>query len=291
MDSRTLSRLLESQSTRLQVLKINRYNHMVEEPSVVPKGLQSLTLKSIDEVESLYWVSWVILDNQDTLRRLCLGAEPNAVRWYYDSDGYSRQDYASLEHDVSFLNDPDAANSYLLDLETCRLISVDASQVIRSGFSFYNPACLTALSLESCWGVENAFNILAAETGLRLQSFYLRHEFCDVRFQAQIIDFLCSIPGLTNLSILLETYYPPVGFHRVLKRHGKTLQSLVWDVRAVKRDEFNSHHTITGLLCRQVVEVARQCTQLVELGISLDWDLFETVALWSGARVRDPPNL
>lgn len=318
MDDTTLLELMKTQIPGLKALKINRYQHHTDRYDVLPSGLESLELKAVDETESIYmmlWGAWSLFENQETLKYLCLGAESNIVRWYYTQDDSKRADIDTaicwlvsgivceafeleLPEDAPFEHE-DTKQLILLSLEVCELIGMSLTRLIQPKFFLFRVNSLKSLTLESCWGIEHAFKILATgknERGLpllsdlRLESFQFRYEETDLRFRAELISFLCSIPGLKHLAVLLETDYEPRSFRRVLRKHGHSLQSLVWDERMERPVNFLPENIRPRSLpidpfCTRITDIVKYCTQLRELGVPTDWRIFEGPALLSAQDV------
>ncbi|KAL9035690.1 MAG: hypothetical protein Q9180_004727 [Flavoplaca navasiana] len=169
-----------------------------------------------------------------------------------------------------------------LSLGTLHLIGFDFSKIIGPSISILELQSLSMLTLETCPGLERAFDILAREKNqsdvplrsrLQLRSFSLRHEGSNPAFKIRLLGFLCAIRGLTHLSILLEdsTRSHPHDLNLMLAVHGQSLRSLVWDERSGRRDLFvpsEGTHAPGHLWLRTI---AQGCPKLVELGISMDW--------------------
>ncbi|KAL8652910.1 MAG: hypothetical protein Q9226_004073 [Calogaya cf. arnoldii] len=91
-------------------------------------------------------------------------------------------------------------------------------------------------------------------------------------FRTRLMAFLNCLPGLTNLSVLLQAndnQLPPDDFKTILDWHGQDLRSLVWDERPMRID----HGSFT-LPYSRIEDIQELCPNLVELGIPMDWSLF-----------------
>lgn len=308
MHSTTLLELINTQNPGLKVLKINRYQHHGEPDEVQPGELESFELKAVDEgedIELMQWTAWLLANNHKTLKRLCLGAEPSIVRWYYNEHDVGRE---SIDTTVAWLVEQIMDSEHIweqdmerfsLSLEVCELKGMPLGRLIAPNFFLFRVSTLTSLSLESCWDFQYAFRILATEknergqplaSDLRLQEFRLRYEEFDPEFRAELISFLCSIQGLKHLAILLETDYKAKSIKKVLEKHGGSLQSLVWDERRKRPVNFLPEnklpkHLPIGSFCARIVDIATYCTQLRELGIPADWRIFAGPAVLDAQRV------
>ncbi|KAL8828374.1 MAG: hypothetical protein Q9170_006625 [Blastenia crenularia] len=289
MDDATFQTVVENQNFNLGTLNLPRYVPcMTDWDNLKIPGIRCLSLGSIFESNSTMWTADLVIDNQASLRHLCLGAEPTGLRRYHIGGEQWQDDIDSTVSEVAdniqdFYKDKYSerlSESSILDLETCEIKGITVWRIINPVFALFNLGSLTSLSLESCRGLEDLFHMLTthknkyASPDLRLRSFYLRHEDSDQHFRRLLVNFLCSIPGLSHLSILLEIDYDPQSFTPVLEKHGASLQSLVWEERVERRQAFqmNTGYPPYNIL----VDIAEHCTQLAELGISVDWYLFQT---------------
>lgn len=241
------------------------------------------------------WLPWMIEGNFKSLDHLCLGAIPSAVAYYHNSDEglHTALDscldrvLTQLKHcrynakKIRSFTDCTGDDALpILKPTSLKLIGLNFGKLIRPDVLLHHWGCLTSLALDSCYGLEQAFTFLEQRKpqedrplrlDLRLQSFSIRHEFLNQRLRNLIINFLSSIEGLINLSVLLETSVVPTEFEQVLVAHGKTLKTLVWEERTSIRDTLalGSQYTLPPI--RQYDHVARFCPELVELGIRIDW--------------------
>ena len=178
--------------------------------------------------------------------------------------------------------DIDQGDTYCpLAPETLHLCGFDFATILR----FAHPhtidlSNLHSLTLESCSGLCQAFASLVPDQDLGAESlanmnfrpkhFFIRQEIPCLSFQTNLEHFLCNIPGLTQLCVLLDGF-PPQKLGEILKIQGKSLQSLVWDERQLARTETGmSHHHFTTPMGR-LVKIAKYCRRLTALGIALDW--------------------
>ncbi|KAL8789061.1 MAG: hypothetical protein Q9213_001324 [Squamulea squamosa] len=294
VDSSVLHILLETQAQSLIALKFDRYSIPDDEDDYMDDvflesrelpGLQSLSLSSLPE-ESNRWPAIALLNNIDTLKHLCLGAESFAVKSYYRSgDHFDANLNATVDTFVEHMReifDPDAIIEPLLSLDTFILKGLDITRFIQLDFCLVNLSALTLLSLESCQGLESLFDTLTGSgtdqssplvAKLQLRSLYIRYERSNQQFRGKLMNFLTSISGLTDLSILLESPDEPEHYREVLTRHGRSLRTLVWEERVGRSVGFG------GLLDRAhlhegVEAIAQYCPDLIELSIPFDWHIF-----------------
>ncbi|KAL8875823.1 MAG: hypothetical protein Q9192_008983, partial [Flavoplaca navasiana] len=250
------------------------------------EGLESLTIKSISfNVDSL---CYLIREHPDTIRSLCLGAEPDVLRAYHQSssDTYlRRQQYVDQLVDNLEDDGEEILINPWLKLKELHLIGLDVRKIVEPAHKIFRLQTLTSMTLETCPGLECALQLLATskdESGsflrstLRLESFSLRYEASNQRFRTRLFDFLSAIRGLTHLSVLLESYdrSHPTELKPMLAVHGPSLRSLVWDERSGKRDSFGPSEPVFEPSHHLIGVITAHCPYLVELGISMDWRNF-----------------
>lgn len=176
-------------------------------------------------------------------------------------------------------------------LDTLHLIGLDINDMTRPEGSLDIPPLfdftnLKSLCLESCAGLGEGLSRL---TGIRenqhhprmprLESLALRHE---IRLEASstsiynyLTAFLISLAGLKHLSVLIEGSDGVCPITAVLKKHGPTLETLVWGERA----DMEPHLTPSTYLVAAESEnlplkrICLTCPNLRELGIPLKWKL------------------
>ncbi|KAL8762867.1 MAG: hypothetical protein Q9184_001212 [Pyrenodesmia sp. 2 TL-2023] len=254
MSGRTFEALGRMQPVRLQYLEITSYTPIVGKR-----------------------IRYIRHDNAVTLEAL---------------DSYGRPINGSFDPGLNF----DGVNLVQVALLTaCNVLELkglDLGVVIKPDFLFPDWwCCLGSLAFESCFGLEGTLTLLADGKNqhgqpllseLRLHSLRIRHDGAntDQRFKAKVRDFIISLPGLVNLSVLLESNdKPPLDFADVLAKHGKSLRTLVLEERGLykrffelsKGDESTSTGHDESPSTRQLSQVLQYCRDLVELGITLDW--------------------
>lgn len=268
-------------------------------------GLRSLYLKSLTE-DPASWPIQVLTQHSDTLKHLVLGAESNVIRLHY-------QPQRSSDHVAIYDKIIDGVVKYLtadlqvqegvhfceLDLDALEIVGLNVDKFETVNFSLFSWRNLTSLKLESCWGLEQLLNKLAPSkdsqgllvpSSLRLHSFQMRHKYTNRMFRRQLLEFLVTLPGLTNLSVLLENENQPQASKRLKNvwiAHGKTLKTLVWDERKGPQIAYPNPDDRLPT-AEHLVDIATHCAGLVELGVPCSWRTFATPCRWQET-VRTPP--
>ena len=237
------------------------------------KRLTALGMSELGTVDSL--ATELLAKNFETLRHLRLGSELDLAEQYANS-GYMERDgrvrfvltntfRETLEKTVAALNEP---STVILRLESLSLIGLDF-HTFADGLVDLD--CLGMLTLESCWGLEDALTLLfGSKSALGLHTLVIRHERAGVEFIRVFEKFLLSLRPLTHLHVLLESRYDLRSrLGKILQVHGKSLRSLIWDERLgpTCSSSTNNHSFYTPHL----EIVARYCPGLKALGISFDW--------------------
>ncbi|KAI4117080.1 MAG: hypothetical protein LQ345_002600 [Seirophora villosa] len=300
MTPSTLRCLAKTQVPGLKRLRIDGYEDDDIElyPGIL--GIESLALNvTSDNLYGLY-LGCLLKDNSDSLQHLSLGAEIQALRRYHKTDhdhSDSTTDWLGNLMKEFILGDVDVYGAkhgqYCLAVNAFELKGLDFSEIINPHSVFLDLPSLTSLKLESCVGLDRAFEVLAAgknskgclsRSELRLRSFHIRQESSSPRLVAHLLIFLGAITGLTHLSVLLEgtALSPAHEVTWVLIAHGKSLRSLVWDERLVRRTWYIPPREDIPTPHIQLETIAEYCPYLVELGILMDWRAFTTVSKGGG---------
>ncbi len=303
-DERTIDQLLESQALSLTTLS---FDQIRQESGAFGRdiiGLQSLSFRSLEGTRS-DWL-WYILSPQSALKHLTLGAEIDAVQGLYEPGSILDENYDSMLDDIMIDHvdkdkdndnddydddDDDGRDCFMLTLDSFGLIGLSVNKLIRGPSSLLDFSELTSLSLEDCRGVEDFFSVVQSANSkqgvktqslLRLRSFHLRHNSLNqnTNIRAPLLAFLTSIPGLINLSILLQANerrrdFRGRNFGNVLLTHGKFLRTLVWEERIRCRETYVERSNATFPSQDGLLEIARSCNNLVELSIPIDWSTFK----------------
>ena len=252
-------------------------------------GLEKLHATDMNPTYSPPIVSDILVSSHSSLKHLKLGCEKFIARpCLLGGNPLAEESLYGFTNDV--LRDFENAleenerqrDNTLLQLQTLHLIGFDFRKLTAdSETSFLELSGLSrlnALTLESCFIEGSSFSLLSPQTTPgsiwtpRLQSFSLRYEKSDVTFQHHLRAFFGSVTGLVHLSVLLEGsdgYVKPDCF---IENHGKTLKTLVWDLRSEPRTSIQQSTNIldnfpSSSLCTQAI--ATGCPSLREVGLSL----------------------
>ena len=240
--------------------------------------LQALCLPSIlphQSVEPLL-IPLLILDNRFSLSSLDLGVEFHMVKalmsggLYRDSN--SRNQVAKrLKYQISSNFEDDERPVCLPNLTHVRVRGLDfGTLMLGDGQKLVDFGVLTHLTLESCCGLVDAVPKLGATPLQSLQSFRIRQERVEVGFLDMLEPFLCALPPLTALFVLLDGDTNGIKLIEVLEVHGKSLQALVMDLR--HGTTIHSHFSTLVWRRQYSLDIIEHCPNLIELGIAVDWD-------------------
>lgn len=300
-DESTVGQLLDTQAFSLTTLSFDQIRQASSAFDHCIIGLQSLSFTSLESTD-LDWL-WCMSDEQNSLKHLTLGAAIDAIKKFYRPGSGLDEKYDVMLDDfmIDYVDndddDNDGGNYVLLTLGSFGLIGLNVIKLIRGRSSLLDFSALTSLSLEDCRGVEDFFTVVQnannkqgvkTQSLLRLRSFHLRHNSLNqnTNIRASLLAFLTSIPGLTNLSILLQANERPQGFRgrnfgNVLLTHGKFLRTLVWEERITCRESYVERSNARFPSPDGLVEIAQSCNNLVELSIPIDWQIFRSS--WSSS--------
>ena len=240
--------------------------------------LQALCLPSIlpsQSVEPLL-IPLLIFDNRISLSSLDLGVEFHMVKALksggFYRDKYSRNQVAKrLKFQISSKFEDGERPVCLPNLTHLRVRGLDfGTLMLGDGQKLVDFGVLTHLTLESCCGLINTVPKLGATPLQSLQSFRIRQERVEAGFLAMLETFLCALPPLTALFVLLDGEMDDIKLKEVLEIHGKSLQALVMDLR----NGITIYGQESTLAWRRQysIEIFERCPNLVELGIAVDWD-------------------
>ena len=199
--------------------------------------------------------------------------------------------FRMMQHPFASIEDSD---NTMLRLEALSLCAFDFHLLIKhTGKPTINFNNLERLTIESCTGLEEAFpmltgfhvtphNIVAPVGALHLRTFVLRHEDANDTFMLQLEAFLVSLKPLNTLHLLLEGLTKHRIILKVLKVHGNSLYSLVWDHRSGPRREMSTSTSYVYKDSWNLQVIAKYCSKLEGLGIALKWEdltgSYETVS-------------
>ncbi|KAF6228965.1 hypothetical protein HO133_007077 [Letharia lupina] len=289
LNTLTLSIVLKHQATSLRTLNLRDYTGNWRKADLAKLTMGGLTTLGIDELgRGDSWAIELLARNYQELRKLRLGSEMDLVTEYaedgcLDSNEDGRfqltENFAELLKDkVAALNGP---STPVVRLDSLSLVGLNLFYFAKGWIEPVNDfTSLSMLTLESCACVEAAFPLLMAveagrrkaKSALRLHTFAIRHENTSDEFLQGLESFLLSLKPLTNLHVLLEGCYErDIEMGKVLKLHGKCLRSLVWQQRTRPRSNMLADTSLFPDDYEELKLVAKYCTGLKALGISLDW--------------------
>ena len=167
-----------------------------------------------------------------------------------------------------------------LSLESLTLCGFDFDSVVRGeiglDIDFNN---LTVLKLESCDGLSQALNLLAGQRDSpklalgALDDFFLRLEEPVQNFSAGLETFLTSIRGLTSLQVLIDGASATQNIQPILKVHGESLRTLVWDERRGRRTKLGVSTSLLPFKFGNLKAISQFCRFLQVLAIPLNWEV------------------
>lgn len=240
--------------------------------------LQALCLPSIlpsQSVEPLL-IPLLICDNRMSLSSLDLGVEFHMVKalmsgGFYRDSNTRNQVAKRLKYQISSNFDDDERPVCLPNLTHVRVRGLDFSTLmLGDGQKLVDFGVLTHLTLESCCGLFDAVLKLGAAPLQSLQSFRIRHERVEAGFLDMLEPFLCALPPLTALFVLLDGDTNGTQLIQVLEVHGKSLQALVMDLR--HGTTIYCQFSTLAWRRQYSIEIFELCPNLIELGIAVDWD-------------------
>lgn len=230
------------------------------------------------------WPSKLIVQNRNTVRHLHLGVMSTVAQDYatHNRPGQrelpasfremAREELTAFERDMMLM----------FSLETLGLYGLNFVNVVEGALglqiAFDN---MTSLRLESCSGLNEAFTILMGHdasqnttlSAFQLRSFFVRHEGVNQTFTQQLTAFLTSFMGLKHLVLLLEGHIQAMSKAPILKKHGKTLRTLVWDERRRPRKDTIEDTAVFTRGNNNLNLIAYECPNLKALGLSVRWGM------------------
>ena len=287
LDALTLSTLLKYQAASTHTLNFRRYTGSWRKSDLARLtigGLKTLGIGELGPGEP--WATELLARNYQNLRHLRLGSEVLLAK-DYAKNGYMIPDGSGDTVDLAELMDEkvealNESSTPVVRLESLSLIGLDlhsfAEGAIKPVVDFNS---LSMLTLESCACLEEAFPLLTgsgagrrkAKSALQLHTLAIRHENTADDFVRELEIFLLSLKPLAHLHILLEgAYTRDIKMEKVLRVHGRCLQSLVWDERSMPRGDVYFDTAVFPEEYETWELIAKHCPELKALGISLDWE-------------------
>lgn len=259
------------------------------------QGLEALGIRSLNPDKKIGWPCRLILQNRDTLRHLGLGVEAYIAK-DYTIGRRLRQKEASdwISKVIKELSEMSDTTSVVdMPLRSLMLCGLDFDGIISGKFGItINFVNLTVLRLESCSHLHEALDMFINHRGdtesslriKRLSSFMLRHEGATEVFCGQLTKFLVSFKGLQSLEVLLEGSHEPLKTSKILKAHGRTLRTLLWDERSTRRTWSGMSTSVSNFLPR-LNNISKYCPHLVSLGLCVNWTIIKPSS-WDKSIVR-----
>lgn len=224
----------------------------------------------------------MLVKNANTLHHLSLGFNTLMAKLIArgrtpTSDILSRAIGAGVKRALS---DSDLEPLIHLSLESLSLVGLDLGSVVRGEMAldidFRN---ITELRLESCSGLIQAFSLFIGQADSSklalgaLQDLFVRLEDPGRNIPVYLEKLLTSVRGLTHLQVLMEKVAVAQNLEPIMKIHGKTLSTLVWDERSGPRKRLDLSTSQYPANFGHLEVISRNCPSLMLLGIPLDWNL------------------
>ena len=219
----------------------------------------------------LLLIASLIANNHTTLRHLDLGVEKSVRDCQMRAEPYSDFNAANRIRKIIVAAFQGDRSVYLPNIDTLRLRGLDIIAMMSGEqHRFLNFASLKHLALESCFSMNSSLQILTALSLGRLQSFRIRLEGYEDNFLKLLENFLCTLPPLTALSILLNGSSPDaLDLAKIMKVHAISLRVCIVDLRDY--DRIATVDSRSGWRRQYSLDIIELCPNLVELGISVDW--------------------
>ena len=235
------------------------------------RGLSSLSVEGMNHEEwGCQWATKMVAQNAETLHHLGLGF---TTRIAHDIACGRSSPYNVMSSSFAVCLKDTVSKSCLeplihLSLKSLSLGGFDLGSVIRGEMAldidFRN---ITKLRLESCSGLSQAFSLFIGQADSSklalgaLQDLFLRLEDPDPNFSTGLESFLTSIRGLKHLQVLMEKIAAVHDIEPILKVHGKTLDTLVWDERSGPRKRLDVSTSRIPANLGHLKVISRNCQQ------------------------------
>ena len=251
-------------------------------------NLETLSVPSLLSVHGTAssCVPYYMVDSRSTLSTLDIGFEASLVRSYvaggiYDDSDSDNQLTKRLRSaiDNTFLmkariaeEDEGSPSNYLPNIDRLMLRGLDIGRIVDfEGRKLLDINSLTHLTLESCCDLSTALPKLANFELPRLLALQIRHETMNTGVRDWLEIFLCSLPPLRSLFLLLEGKFRRIDLNHVLQLHGEALNSLIVDIRGRSRVSVRISHTLWKT--HYLKPIVLHCPHLTELGLPFRWEL------------------
>ena len=293
----TLKLLFERQEASLLTLSCNRYSSSYDGSTTVISGMNSLSVQSMDlDRGGCCWAAAMIAENAESLSHLHIGFTTHIA---HDFALKRRPQYRRLSTlftaDLkTSLSDFDRGDQLIhLSLESLWLCGLDIGNIVRGEMAFdidFNN--MTRLRLESCPGLSQAFSLFidpASSSKLALgalEDLFVRLEDPDANFSGNLESFLTAIRGLYHLSVLIDKALAVQDLEPILKVHGKTLDTLVWDERSGPRTHLDTSTSLLSTRFRNLRVISHYCPSLTTLAIPLSWEAISSSDKYHGVVIQ-----
>lgn len=277
MKQATVDTLCKYQRFSLRVLELGPYNWKASNSMSSIATLQTLCIRSLTVIERVEpsFLAVLIGSNPHTLRALHLGVETTLVKSYIAGDVYDNTNpncqmvsRIRAQVDSHFMGEEGPA--YLPGVETISLHGLDMCPIFSCpGRPLIDLGALKEMTLESCCSLDAAFTTLGNSQLPNLENLYIRQEGVNDQIFALLTTFLCALPPLMTLFVLLEGDIHQFDLGTILQKHGESLRRLIIDVRRGNRSSVQ--HSKTIWRPQNTDDIAQYCPNLVELGIPIHW--------------------
>ena len=281
LDIATVNLLFERQEASLRGFACNRYSSSCDLSGSMVEGIDFLSIESMDlDRGCCEWAASMLVTNAESLHNLQLGftnriARDFALKRRPQHDEMS----ALLANDLHQILSQRGLDPLIhLSLESLGLCGFDFGSVVRKEIGLdidFND--LTMLRLESCAGLNQAFQLFMGQVDSSklalsaLQDLFVRLEKPVQDFSAGLESFLTSICGLTSLQVLIDGASATQDLKPILKVHGESLRTLVWDERRGRRTQLGVSTSLLPFKLGNLKIISQYCRSLQVLAIPLDW--------------------
>ena len=290
VNEETLSLLFGLQGATLHTLRLNNPVDTRKAPCQIPSEVKTLRVGLCRDAEYMRWLAKVVARNYIALHHLELSCETEAAKICFgkpvaDDERVRR---GGIHTFVETLSDECKRSNASIALTPLKLIYCDLAIILDDNFRpCLDLSSLTHLVLEDCHGMDlkalEQFESLGCSPQgthclSKLTSFTFRKEYANRDYADGLEDFICALPGLRDLCVLMTRSENPRSLKTILRIHGKSLRTLVWDERSgqgssIQRcpSKFYTKNTIGHLST-----ISKACPELEELGLAIDWAIFRS---------------
>ena len=238
------------------------------------------TLMSLDDLKSSF-VPSLVVDNNMTLRVLDLGVEMAIVKSYLAGELCGTRSRTQLtkrlRNAITLALVGLVVPECLPNVKQLRFRGLDLGALTDGpNCPLVNWAALTHLTLESCCNFNAGLSMMAQMQFRGLRFLQIRHEACSGTLLSLLEAFLCALPPLESLFLLLEYASRRINLEQTLQIHGESLRALIIDYREGER-LFLPHSRSTWTMDDTML-IFKYCPNLVELGMPLTWQHIQKIS-------------